>query len=128
MFNCKPKIQSIMKTTTYLKAFAILIAVTILTAGITTAAKPEKKYDAQDIRTVLTNSLQSKYFLKDDLKGVVDFTFTITDEGTINYKQFLSSNPAIEKFVKSNLSSLDLTPYAGILKQTYNIRFTFVQL
>ena len=117
-----------MKTKTYIKAFAILIAVTILTAGITIAAKPEKKYDAQDIRTVLTNTLQSKYFLKDDLKGVVDFTFIITDDGTINYKQFLSSNPAIEKFVKTNLSALDLTPYAGTLKQTYNIRFTFVQI
>ena len=116
-----------MKTSIFVKAVAFTFILGILGTSLAFSGAPNKKAVNDNLRAKLTEKVTQGFSSEENLSGMVEFSFTVKEDGSINYKRFLSSSPEIGEYVKEKLSDIDLKKDCKYLSSTYLIRLTFVR-
>lgn len=114
-----------MKTTFFSKVVAFTFILGLLGTGLAFSGAPDKKEVNDNLRAKLKEKVTQGFSREENLRGIVEFSFTVKEDGSLNYKKFLSSSPEIGQYVKDKLSDIDLRNEYKDLSSTYLIRLTF---
>jgi len=114
-----------MKTPFLSKVVAFTFILGLLGTGLAFSGAPNKSKVNDVLRSKVKEKVTRDFSREENLSGIVEFSFTVKEDGSINYKKFLSSTPEIGEYVKKKLSDIDLKNEYKDLTSTYLIRLTF---
>ncbi|MGE5423900.1 MAG: hypothetical protein ACM3N9_00970 [Syntrophothermus sp.] len=111
-----------MKTLNLTSLF-VLVLVAVIGISTASAKTPEQK---KDVRQILKEAVYYPEFaLQEGNQGKVDVAFKVADNGKLDIRKVESVDPKLSKFVKEQLSKIDLKDTQVDKFKTYKVSISF---